>query len=142
MALKIPPPPYFAVEKLLPGFNRWLLELTSILSDQGGIDPTEVAGLPAVISQVGTNTTDIAALEGQTGGQGAAITALQAEITGIDGEIATINGQITTLETNPVVRNGSGVPNPGLGSVNDWYADVTGLHVYVKTAVGTWTLIV
>lgn len=142
MALKIPPPPYFAVEKLLPGFNRWLLEMTSILSNQGGIDPSEVTGLPQVITQVGTNTTNITALEGQTGGQGSAIAALQNEITVIDSEIATINGQITSLSSRAQLFNGVGAPNPGLGNVNDWYGNLTGAagaRVFIKTAVATWT---
>jgi hypothetical protein len=141
MALKIPPPPLLTGSQW-QAFNRWLLELQSILSNQGGIDPTEVTGLPAVITQVGTNTTDIAALEGTTGGQGTAIATLNSDVSTIQGEIATINGQITTLESNPVLHNGTGVPNPGLGNVDDWYGDVTGgvgARIFIKTAVSTWT---
>lgn len=141
MALKIPPPPQFTGQQW-QSFNRWLLEVTSVLSNTGGIDPAEVTGLPAVISQVGTNTTNIAELEGTTGGQGGAITALQSEISAIDGQITTINGQITTLSARGQVLNGVGAPNPGLGNVNDWYGNLTGAagaRIFIKTAVGTWT---
>lgn len=142
MALKIPPPPPFSGPQWQQ-FNRWLLELQSILSNQGGIDPSEVSGLPQVITQVGTNTTDIATLETGQGGQGTAITTLQNEITAIDNEIATINGQLTTLEANAVVRNGAGVPNPGLGNNGDLFLNNTGgsgTRLYGKIA-GAWVAI-
>lgn len=141
MAIKIPPPPPFSGPQWQQ-FNRWLLELQSILSNQGGIDPSEVAGLPQVITQVGTNTTDITSLEGQTGGQGTAITTLQNEIAAIDNEIATINGQITSLSARNQVLHGTGVPNSGLGNVGDWYGDVAGAvgaRVFIKTAATVWT---
>lgn len=140
MALKVPPPPPMATSN--PQFNRWLLELTSILSDQGGIDPSEVAGLPELITQVATNTTDIATLETGQGGQGTAIATLESDVITINTEIVTINGQITTLSARAQPLNGVGVPNPGLGNVNDWYANIgggAGARIYVKTAVGTWT---
>lgn len=142
MALKIPPPPPFSGPQWQQ-FNRWLLELQSILSNQGGIDPSEVSGLPQVITQVGTNTTDITALEGTTGGQGSAITALQNEITAIDSEIATINGQITSLSARNQVLNGAGVPNPGLGNNGDLFLNNTGgsgTRLYGKIG-GTWVAI-
>lgn len=141
MALKLPPPPQFAGPQWQQ-FNRWMIELQSILSNQGGIDPSEVSGLSDVIAQVDTNTTNITALQGTSGGQGSAITALQFEVTNINVEIAAINSEITTLSARAQSLNGSGVPAVGVGNVNDWYADTTGHHVYVKTAVGTWTLIV
>lgn len=140
MAQKVPPPPQLTGPQW-QSFNRWLLEVTSILSNTGGIDPSEVTGLPAVIAQVGTNTTDISDLESGQGGNSAAITALQTNVTGIFSSLSTINGQLTTLEANPVVRNGSGVPAAGLGNVNDWYADTNNKHIYVKTAATVWTLI-
>ena len=141
MALKIPPPPLLTGPQW-QAFNRWLLELQSVLSNTGGIDPTEVTGLPAVITQVNTNTTDIATLEGGQGGQGAQIAVLNSDVSTLQGEISTINGQITTLEANGVLRSGSGAPAGGLGNVLDWYGDITNHHVYVKTAVATWTQIV
>jgi hypothetical protein len=141
MALKIPPPPLLTGPQW-QAFNRWLLELQSILSNTGGIDPTEVTGLPAVITQVATNTTAIATLGSGQSGQGAQIATLDSDVTALQGEIAAINGQITTLEANGVLRSGSGVPAAGLGNVLDWYGDITNHHIYVKTAVATWTQIV
>lgn len=141
MAQKIPPPQLLTGPQY-EGFNRWLLELTSILSNEGGITPDEVTGLPAVITQVGTNTANITALQGTTGGQGSAITVLQGEITVINGEITTINGQLTTLGARAQVLNGVGVPGAGLGNVNDWYANIgggAGARIYVKTGIATWT---
>lgn len=141
MAQKIPPPPFLSGPEW-EGFNRWLLEVTSILSDEGGIDPTEVTGLPDVITQVGTNTTNITALQGTTGGQGGQIAALQAQVTALQTDVATINGQITTLSARAQVLNGVGVPGAGLGNVNDWYANIggaVGARIFVKTGVATWT---
>jgi len=142
MAQKIPPPPQFTGPEW-QSFNRWLLEVTSVLSNEGGISPDEVTGLPLLFSEVATNTTDIAALEGTTGGQGAQIGTLQAQVTNIDSvEIPAINGQITSLNSRAQVRNGVGAPTAGLGNVNDWYANIgggVGARIYVKTGVATWT---
>ena len=140
MALKVPPPPPIANQD--PTFNRWLLELTSILNSAGGVDPGEIAGLAALFTQVAANTTAIAGLSGTVGGQAAAITALQASVTSINGQLTTINGQITTLSARAQVLNGVGAPAAGLGNVNDWYANIgggVGARVYVKTGAATWT---
>jgi hypothetical protein len=142
MALKIPPPPYFAVEDQFPGFNRWLLEVTSVLTNQGGIDPSEVAGLPELILQVGTNTADIATLEGGQGDQAAAIVVLQGDDIILFDNIGTINGQLTTLGARGELLFGTGAPAAGLGKVNDWYGDTAGAvgsRVWIKKAVGVWT---
>ena len=146
MAAKIPPPPPIATSN--PEFNRWLLELTSILSDEGGIDPSEVTGLTSVITQVGVNTTDITNLETSVGDQGGDISILQEDIATVNSEISTINGQITTLSstvTSLSARNqvfsGSGTPSAGLGVNGDWYGNVggaAGSRVYIKVS-GTWT---
>ena len=138
MALKIPPPPPIASAD--PQFNRWLLELTSILSNQGGIDPSEVTGLPTLITQVGTNTTDIATLETGQGGQGTEITILQSNVATLGSEIATINGQITTLQTRNQVLHDTAAP-VALSADGDWFADTTAKHIYVQVA-GAWVLIV
>jgi hypothetical protein len=142
MVLKIPPPPQLTGPQW-QSFNRWLLELTSILANTGGIDPSQVSGLVALEAQVATNTTNIATLEAGQGGQGGAITALQLQITFINSEIATVNGQLTTLESNAVVRNGSGAPAGGLGSNGDLYLNNTGgagTRLYGKIG-GAWTVI-
>lgn len=140
MALKIPPPPPIASAD--PQFNRWLLELTSILSNQGGIDPSEVTGLPSVITQVGVNTADIANLGGDIGNQGAAISVLQSDVTTINSAISTINGQITSLSARAQLLNGANAPTIADGNNNDWWASTGATkHVYVKLA-GAWVLIV
>lgn len=146
MAQKIPPPTFFTgapgQEPDWQGFNRWLLEVTSVLSNEGGIDPTEVTGLPLLFSQVATNTGDITALQGTTGGQAAQIVALQNHDTVLDGEITTINGQITTLSVRGALLFGAGAPAAGLGKVNDWYGDTAGAvgaRIWIKKAVGVWT---
>lgn len=140
MAQKIPPPPQFTGPEWQQ-FNRWLLEIQSILSNEGGISPDEVTGLPALFTQVATNTTDIVTLEGTTGGQGSDIATLQAQVANIDGvEIPAINGQLTTLGSRSQVFNGTGAPAVGLGTDNDWYYNRTGAagnRLFIKLA-GAW----
>jgi hypothetical protein len=138
MVLKLPPPPRLTREDL-QAVNRWLLELQAILNNSGDIDQSSVDGLTAVTTQVGVNTGNIAT-------NSASITTINSEITTINGEITTINGEITTINSEiaaiPIVRNGAGAPANMLGNINDWYADTTNKHIYVKTAAAVWTLIV
>jgi len=140
MTIKIPPPPQIANAD--PTLNRWLLELTSILNSQGSVDPNSVEGLPALSSQVTTNTANILALQHSSTGQGASIVALQAQVTALQASLASTNVTVNALAANPVVHSGATAPAGGLGSVNDWYTDTVAKHVYVKTGVATWTLIV
>lgn len=140
MALKLPPPPPIA--KMDPAFNRWLIELTSILAAGGGIDPNTIDGFTALQNQVDTNTTDITALQGTTGGQSGQIATLQGQVNALIASVATINGQITTLSARSQVFAGAGAPAAGLGVVNDWYANVgggVGARIYIKTAAAVWT---
>jgi hypothetical protein len=133
MVQKIPPPPLIASRDQT--LNRWLLELTALLNSQGGIDPSNVAGLTALAIQVSTNAANIVFVNGD-------ITLIKAVITTINGEITTINGEITALQANPVVHNGTGAPAGGLGNVHDWYGDVAGAvgaRIWIKTGVATWT---
>jgi hypothetical protein len=140
---KFPPPPFLVgTDQNTQMLNRWLLEVQNVLAAAGGVDPSNIAGFTALQTQVATNTTNIATLETGQGGQGTAITLLESDVATLFADVATINGQITTLSSRAQVFNGVGGPGGGLGNVNDWYADTTNKHIYVKTAVGTWTMIV
>lgn len=141
MSQKIPPPPQLTGPQW-QAFNRWLLEVTSIISNEGGIDPTEVTGLPALFTQVDTNTSDIAVLETGQGNQSSLISTLLVQLLALQASIATINGQITTLSSRGELLFGAGAPAAGLGKVNDWYGDTAGIagaRVFIKKAVGVWT---
>lgn len=140
MVQKIPPPPPIANQD--PTFNRWLLELTAILNSAGGIDPNSVAGLSEVIAQSAANALAITALQASTGGQSGAIVSLQNQVAALTTGLAAANSSITTLGARAQVLNGVAAPVGGTGNVNDWYADTVAKHVYVKTGVATWTLIV
>lgn len=120
------------------GLNRWLLELTSILTAQGEIDPDAVQGLPTVYNQVGDNSVDIQTLFGIASAQSAAINNLSAIVTDLQ-------TRVTALEARSQVFNGTGAPAAGLGNVGDWYANIgppvggVGARIYVKTAAATWS---
>ena len=139
---KFPPPPQLTGPQFQP-LNRWLLELQSALSNAGGIDPNNIPGFATLETQVAANTAAITTLEGTSGSLSARVTTLEATVAAISGEITTINATLTALSARAQVLNGSGAPGAGLGNVNDWYADTSGSHhIYVKTAVSTWTQIV
>lgn len=141
MVRKIPPPPMFTTQEF-QAFNRWLLEVTSVLSNEGDIAASEVEGLLTAYGDILQNSLDIDTLEtGQTG-QAGEITDLQADIVILTDAIAAINGQITTLSARGELLFGAGAPAAGLGKVNDWYGDTAGAvgaRVWVKKAVGVWT---
>lgn len=141
MAQKIPPPPQFTGPDW-QSFNRWLLEVTSVLSNTGGIAASEVEGLLAAYVQIAFNVANIAALQGTTGGQATDIFNLQNDVASINAALAVINGQITTLSTRGELLFGAGAPAAGLGKVNDWYGDTAGgvgARIWIKKAVGVWT---
>lgn len=141
MVLKIPPPQLLSGPQF-EGFNRWLLELTAILTDQGNIDPSTVVGLPNAYVQIGDNSTDIITLFGIVTTQSAAINALNAALTA---QVANLQAQINTLSARAQVFNGTGAPANALGSVGDWYANIgppigaAGSRIYIKTAAAVWT---
>ncbi len=138
---KIPPPPPIASQD--PTFNRWLLELTSILNANGAIDPGSVAGLLALTLQVSTNTTNIATLQTTVAAQSTLITALQAAVAANTASITALQASVAALSARNQVYNGVGAPAAGLGVVGDWYANVDPTvgtkAVYVKTGASTWT---
>lgn len=145
MARKIPPPTFLTGDGKAPNwqaFNRWLLEVTSVLSNEGGIAASEVEGLLAAYADIAQNAADILAVQIDTGSNSVAIGLLSAQITTLTNNIATINGQITTLSARGELLFGAGAPAAGLGKVNDWYGDTAGAvgaRIWIKKAVGVWT---
>lgn len=138
MTLKIPPPPQFT-GKEWQLFNRWLIELQSILSSTGGIDPNSVAGLSEVITQSAANNAAIAALAPAVGGNTTAIAAINVSLTAINAALVIINGQLTSLGARNQVWNGV-VPPVALHADGDYFVDTAGKHLYVQVA-GAWVLI-
>jgi hypothetical protein len=142
MVLKIPPPPFMTGPEWA-GFNRWLIELTSILADTGGIDPASVEGFEQALIQLAENTADIASLQASQGTQAVQIGSLQAQVAGLVDSVATINGQITTLSARAQVFTGAlggGAPGAGLGADNDWFYNRTGAagnRLFIKVG-GAW----
>lgn len=146
MVQKIPPPPFLTGAEYA-GFNRWLLEITAILNDSGGIDPNAVAGLPEVIAQSQANADEIIVLQTTVGGNTGNISTLNSEVTTINGEITTINaeivtinGTLTSLGARSQVLNGVIDPVAGQGNDGDWYANTSGAaghRIFVKVA-GAW----
>lgn len=140
MVLKLPPPPPIA--KADQAFNRWLLEVISIFNTQGTIDPSQVAGLPALIAQVTQNTADVVTLYSDVNTLNGEVAQNTAAIAALNGLVATLQVQVAALQLRSQVFNGSGAPDNAADTVGDWYADMSGLHIYVKTGVATWTMIV
>lgn len=149
MTQKIPPPPPIASGNLddfvrsLPSFNRWLIELTSILASGGGIDPETIDGYPALQNQVAANTAAISTLQSTSGGQSFAILLLQAQVGTLTTGLAAANANITALAARAQVLNGAlggGVPSNALGADNDWFYNRTGAagnRLFIKLA-GAW----
>jgi len=134
MTLKIPPPPTLTRE--FQQLNRWLLEIQSILNDQGAIDPSNVAGLPALFTQVAALALQVAGLSTTVINQGTQIAANTTAITAN-------TTAITALQARNQVLNGAGVPAAGLGNNGDLYLNNTGTAgslLYGKIG-GTWTAI-
>ena len=142
MVQKLPPPPQLTGPEWQP-FNRWLLELTAVLANNGGIDPNSIDGYQATVDQVETNTVDISALQGASGGQSADIAVLQGQVAVLTAGLAAANASITSLSARGEILFGVGVPGAGLGKVNDLYGRTDGPNrsVYIKTGVATWTQI-
>lgn len=140
MPSKIPPPPPIASQD--PTFNRWLLELTSILNNDGSIDPSSIDGYAALIAQVAANTAAITSQAGSISTLATAVSALQFSVAVLGSRMTDAELNIIALQARGEVLNGVGAPGAGLGKVNDWYANIggaVGARLYVKTGVATWT---
>lgn len=139
MALQKFPPPPSMTSPDLQQLNRWLIEIQSILNSQGEINPSNVVGLPTTYNQVGNNTIDIQTLFAAVQAQSIAINANAAAISTLQGQVTALQTQVNALN---LVYNGTTAPAGALGNIGDWYADTSAKHIYVKTAVATWTLII
>jgi hypothetical protein len=89
MPVKFPPPPFLTGPQFQT-LNRWLLDVQSILSVSGLIDPSAVDTLPATTSQVATNTANIATING--------------EITTLNSEVATLQAQYSFGTWTPTLQ--------------------------------------
>ena len=130
---KFPPPP--PLPSQLQPLNRWLLELQNILNTGGTISPDNVDGLVQAYKQIAINVANIAT-------NTADIATNTANIAANAAAIAALTARVAALEARNQVYNGIVVPPGALGVVGDWYADTAAKHIYVKTAVGVWTVIV
>ncbi len=143
MVLKIPPPPQFSGEQWQL-FNRWLLELQSILAASGGIDTTQIPGYAELQAAVGGNTGDITGLQGEVTVLQSQMLTANANIGSLQTSALTFASEIATLQGNALVRNGSGVPSAGLGNNGDLYIDdnyPATNRLYAKIA-GVWKSLV
>lgn len=123
-SLRLPPPVGIADKD--PLFNRWLLEVLSVLSAAGGIDPTQIVGWNELVASVATNASNVLALENN-------FLALQNLFT-------TQQAQVVALQQQAQVFSGTGAPAGGLGKNTDWYynlAGAVGARLYIKVA-GAW----
>jgi peptidoglycan hydrolase-like amidase len=144
MVLKIPPPP--TLSKDFQQLNRWLLEIQSILNNQGVIEPSNVDGLPALFTQVAALAAQVAILAADVATNTANIATNTAniatnttEITANTANIATNTANIAALTARNQILNGAGAPGGGTGNNGDLYinnAGAPGSYLYGKIAGG------
>lgn len=139
MVQKLPPPPPIANAD--PAFNRWLVEITAILSSGGGIDTNQIAGFSALRNTVATHATQISSLTSRVTIAEGSISALTSRVTTAEGSISALQGSVASLSTRSQVLNGTAAPSAGTGANGDWFADTTAKHIYVKVS-GSWVLVV
>src|SRR3954469_23860365 len=112
MPQKLPPPPQLTGPEW-QSFNRWLLELTSVLANNGGIDPNAIDGYQALVAQVAADALAITALQASSGGQALSIATLQNQVAVLTLGLAAANASITTLSARGELLFGAGVPAAG-----------------------------
>jgi hypothetical protein len=136
-----------------PGTNTTQIATTAfVLANTASAPSTTVPLVDATPGLVGTSThfaradhvhpTDTSRAPLASPGLTGVPTAPTAAPGTTSGQLATTNFVTTAIASLPQVHNGTGAPASGLGNVGDWYADTTGLHIFVKTAIATWTQIV
>ncbi len=131
---RVPPPPRLAIDD--PGFNKWLIDLTTFInSGGGGIDPSLIPGYDTLVATVNLHTIEINSNTVNIAANTAAINTTNTNVT-------VLQSQVALLAARSRVLNGAGVPGAGLGNDGDWYAKTAAAtHIYVKVA-GAWVLIV
>lgn len=156
MTIKFPPPPFLAgaQQQGAPGgtqspgssslelqrLNRWLIEIQNILNAGGFIDPTQIAGLPAVITEVGQNTANITTLFADVLQNSNDIVSLFGQVAALQGSVTTLQGLVTALQARNQVLNANGAPASLVGNNGDLYINNTGAagsFLYGKIA-GAW----
>lgn len=134
----MPPPPNLVDN---PELNRWLHDLQQFISPDGGIDPSQIDGLPALEAQVIDNTNDISTLSNTVSTLSTTVAAHTISISALNGQVSALNSAVAALQANAVVRNGTTAPSNALGVNGDWFCDTTNKHIYVKVS-GAYVLIV
>lgn len=113
LARPIPPPPRFAQQD--PEFNRWLVNLISFISTQGGIEAQQIQGIQSLLA------------------------AQQAQIEDLTRRLQLTNSAVAVLGNR--LTFGTVAPVSTIGDNGDWYAStLTGKGVYVKQS-GSWVLV-
>ncbi len=118
--------------------NRWLLELTSILSADGNVDPDNINVLPEAVQ---ANTAAIQSLSNQVAALNTRVTSIEVSLYSLDARMSAAESAIVQLQNLPRVYSGAGAPSGGIGRDGDWYAQTTfpfGVNVKVG---GAWVLV-
>jgi hypothetical protein len=126
-----------------PAFNKWLIDLTSIInSGGGGIDPSLIPGYDALVSTVNLHSIEIASNTVNIAANTSAIATANINITSLQSQTSINTLAVNNLNARARVLNGTGAPGAGLGQDGDWYAKTSAAtHIYVKVA-GAWVVIV
>ena len=143
---RVPPPPPIAQND--PVFNRWLHDLTSFITEGGGIDPGAIPGYDVLLSTVALHSSQIAnhtiQIASNTSNISSLFTITSAHTAQINANTTAISNNTTnigTLFARSQVLSGAAAPAAGTGVDGDWFSDTIAKHIYVKSG-GAWVLIV